>query len=137
VALETKEKETLKAKREKQPEPHQPEGYVYGLDPISFSLVTLFFMAVLAVLVAALGSDTVQLTIRDNVYYVSTFLLTLLVLFVITIPILAWRVRRSHLDAIADTDKGPIPWDFIAVLVMGLLVVGVGIGLMLFINRPV
>ena len=134
AALDTKEKETLKAKREKQTEPHQPEGYVYGLDTISYSLIILFFVALLASLVYALGSPTGELTLFGQTFYTGWPLL--LIFLGITIPLLAWRVRQSRLSAVADTDNNPIPWDFIAVLVLGLLVVGVGLALMLFINRP-
>lgn len=134
AALDTKEKETLKAKREKQPDPHQPEGYVYGLDKISYSLIILFFVALLASLFYALISPSGAITLFGQTFY--TGLPILLIFLGITIPLLVWRVRQSRLSAVADTDKDPIPWDFIAVLVLGLLVVGVGLGLMLFINRP-
>lgn len=134
AALDAKEKETLKAKREKQPEPHQPEEYVYGLDTVSYSLIILFFVALFASLIYALGSPTGEFTLFGQTFYTGWPIL--LIFLVITIPLLAWRIRQSRLSAIADTDKDPIPWDFIAVLVLGLLVVGVGIGLMLFINRP-
>ena len=134
AALETKEKETLKVKREKQPSPHQPEGYVYGLDKISYSLIILFFVALSAFLFYALISPSGAITLFGQTFY--TGLPLLLIFLGITIPLLAWRVRQSRLSAVADTDNDPIPWDFIAVLVLGLLVVGVGLGLMLFINRP-
>jgi len=135
IALEGKEKETLKAKRESAPDPHKPEGYVYGLDPVSFSLAVLFFVAALAALVYGLAAPTGEIMMFGQTF--NTMLPILVILFVITIPLLAWKVRRSRLDAIAENDGAPIPWDFIAVLILGLLVVGVGIGLMIFINRPV
>ena len=134
INLETKEKETLKVKREKQPSPHQPEGYVYGLDKISYSLIILFFVALSAFLFYALISPSGAITLFGQTFY--TGLPLLLIFLGITIPLLVWRVRQSRLSAVADTDNDPIPWDFIAVLVLGLLVVGVGLGLMLFINRP-
>ena len=134
-ALDAREKETLKAKRENSPVPHEPEGYVYGLDPTSFSLLVLFFVAMVAALMYGIVSPTGEIMLFGQMF--NSMLPIILVFFVITIPLLVWRVRRSRLDAVADKDNGPIPWDFIAVLVMGLLVVGVGIGLMLFINRPV
>lgn len=134
AALETKEKETLKAKRESSPAPHTPEGYVYGLDKMSYSLLVLFFVAVLAVIVYGLVVPSGEFSLFGQTF--NSMLPILVVLFVITIPLLAWRVRQSRLDAIAASDNNPIPWDTIAVLVLGLLVVGVGIGLMLFVNSP-
>lgn len=135
VALEAKQKETLKAKRENAPDPHKPEGYVYGLDPVSFWLLVLFFVTALAALIYALAAPTGEIMMFGQMF--NTMLPILVVLFVITIPLLAWKVRRSRLDAIAENDGAPIPWDFIAVLILGLLVVGVGIGLMIFLNSPV
>jgi uncharacterized membrane protein YqjE len=134
AALEAKEKETLKAKREKNPEPRQPEGHVYGLDTISYSLLVLFFVTVFAVLVYVLAAPSGEFNLFGQTF--NSMLPILVVLFIITIPLLAWRVRQSRLDAIADSDNNPIPWDTIAVWVLGLLVVGIGIGLMLYINSP-
>lgn len=133
AALDAKEKETLKEKRENAPDPHKPEGYVYGLDSVSFSLLVLFFVGTIAALIYGLVAPDGEITMFGQTF--NTMLPLLIILFVITIPLLAWRVRRRRLDAIAENDSAPIPWDFIAVLVTGLLVVGVGLGLMLFLNN--
>ena len=132
AALAEKEKEKTNTIREKQPDPKKPESYIYGLDPISYSLVILFFVAVFAILVYGLVSATGEIVVLGQIFY--SFVPILVVLFVITIPLLAWRVRRHRLDAIAETDNNPAPWDFIAVVILGLSVVGIGIGLMLFLN---
>jgi hypothetical protein len=133
-ALEQKEKAALKGVREKNSPPNGPEDYIYGLDPISFSLMVLFFVAMLAMLVYALVSPSGEMTLFGQTFNSGWPLL--LIFFIITLPFLFWLVRRSRLNAVADSDGAPIPWDFIAVLITGLLVVGVGIGLMLFLNRP-
>ena len=54
----------------------------------------------------------------------------------ITILILAWRLRPSRLQAVDETDNQGIPWDAIMVIVTGLLVVGLGIGLVVMLNVP-
>jgi hypothetical protein len=130
AALEQKEKETLKTKREAHPEPTPSHNRPYTLDPLSFSLLILFFVAVFAILSYSLIAPTGEYMLFGATFYTG---MPILVLFlVVTIPLLAWRVRRNRLDAVAETDYSPIPWDFIAVLVTGLLVVGVGVGLMLY-----
>jgi uncharacterized membrane protein len=48
--------------------------------------------------------------------------------------ILAYRSRRQR--PAAEVDSSGIPWDTIAVLISGLLVVGIGIGLLLLLNAP-
>jgi len=133
-ALEQKETEKLKAKRERQPATPESENYVYGLDPISYSLLILFFVAVAASLMYELVFTSGEITLFGQTFY--SGLPLLLVSFIITIPLLAWRVRRQRLEAVAEKDNGPIPWDFIAILVLGLLVVGVGMGLMLYYSVP-
>ncbi|MFQ5398158.1 MAG: hypothetical protein ACE5E7_01015 [Anaerolineae bacterium] len=54
----------------------------------------------------------------------------------VTLLILAWWLRPQSLDAVEETDNGPIPWDFIWVLLTGLLVVGLGVGFMVYLNTP-
>jgi hypothetical protein len=55
-------------------------------------------------------------------------LLTLLVIF--------WRVRPQRLEAAEASDSAGIPWDFIAILLTGLLIVGLGIGFIVYLNVP-
>jgi hypothetical protein len=54
----------------------------------------------------------------------------------VALPVIFWLVRPQKLAALARTDRGPIPWDFIAVLLTGLVVVGLGIGLLVYLNVP-
>jgi hypothetical protein len=57
-------------------------------------------------------------------------LLALLVIF--------WRMRaRLRAEAPVSPDGAAIPWDFIAVLITGLLIVGLGIGLIVYLNVPI
>ena len=59
-----------------------------------------------------------------------------LVMAVFTLLIVGLRLRPQKLDAIDETDKGRIPWDFIAVLITGLIMLGLGIGIMAYLNAP-
>lgn len=54
----------------------------------------------------------------------------------ITLLTLIWRMRAASLDHLNETDNQPIPWDFLWVLVSGLLVVGLGLALMVYLNVP-
>ena len=131
AALEKREQEKLKSLRESHAKPNNPEAYVYSLDSISLSLIILLFVGLIGTLIFSEWGplSLFGLTIDSR-------LSTLIILFVLTIPLLAWRVRKQRLLAIAQEDNAPIPWDFIAVLVAGLLIVGVGLGLLLFISNP-
>lgn len=131
AALEKREQEKLKNLRESHAKPNSPEAYVYSLDAISLSLIILLFVGLIGTMIFSEWGplNLFGLTIDSR-------LSILIILFVLTIPLLAWRVRKQRLLAIAQEDNAPIPWDFIAVLVAGLLIVGVGLGLLLFINSP-
>ena len=55
---------------------------------------------------------------------------------IIALIVLGIRLRPQRIEAIDATDSGKIPWDFIAVLITGLIMLGLGIGLMAYINAP-
>jgi hypothetical protein len=57
-------------------------------------------------------------------------LLTLFILF------LRGQLRRST-ETAATSDNAGIPWDFIAILITGLAIVGLGIGVIVYFNIPV
>lgn len=59
-----------------------------------------------------------------------------LVLAVIIVGLAAWRMKPQKIEAMDETDDGSIPWDFIAVLVTGLIMIGIGVGLMAYLNSP-
>jgi hypothetical protein len=134
TTLEKRQQEKLKNVRANSPKPNTPEAYVYHLDPMSLSLLILLIVGLIGTLIYGSLAPTGEFTLLGQTF--SSALPILLVLYVITIPLLAWRVRRQWLLSIAEKDHAPIPWDFVAVLVAGLLIVGIGLGLMLFLNNP-
>ncbi|MBP6471612.1 MAG: hypothetical protein KA773_14295 [Chloroflexi bacterium] len=133
ATLNKRQQEKMKAVRESHAAPHTPKEYIYHLDPISLSLIVLFFVALLGTLIYSELAPTGQFMLFGQTF--TSSLPILIILFAITIPLLIWRARREHLLAIPAKDSAAIPWDFIAVLVTGLLIVGVGLGFMLFINN--
>ncbi len=50
----------------------------------------------------------------------------------ITLIVIFTRIRAQRLADVDQTDNAGIPWDFIAVLVSGLLFVGIGLGIMVY-----
>lgn len=59
-----------------------------------------------------------------------------LVLLVVALLILLFTLRSDRLAAADQVQALSIPWNFIAVLLTGLLVVGLGIGVLALINAP-
>jgi hypothetical protein len=68
----------------------------------------------------------------DNI--VNAVAITIAVLVLLTLLLLAFRLRSERLEAIDTTQTTAIPWDFIAVIFTGILVVGLGIGFIVFLN---
>jgi hypothetical protein len=68
----------------------------------------------------------------DNIIRVSSIFVGIAVL--LTLLYLALRLRPSRLEAIDTAAAGAVPWDFIAVVLSGILVVGLGIGFIILIN---
>jgi len=134
ATLDKREQDKLKNIRESHAKPNAPADYVYHLDPLSLSLIILFFVALVGTLLYSELAPTGEFVLFGQT--ISSRLSVIIALFIITIPVLAWQVRRQRLLSIAQRDDAPIPWDFIAVLVAGLLIVGIGLGLLLFINSP-
>lgn len=131
AALEKQEKERIQQLRAQAPKPNQPEGYVYQLDPVSLSWIVLFFVGAVATLIYSLVVSSGEITLLGLT--IDSRISVLLFFMLITLPILALLVRRRRLDAVRETDNAPIPWDFIAILTTGLLIVGIGLSVMLFI----
>lgn len=54
----------------------------------------------------------------------------------IALVVLFLRMRPQALNRFEATDNDPIPWDAIWVILSGMLVVGLGIGLVVYLNLP-
>lgn len=131
AALEKQEKERIQQLRAQSPKPNQPDNYIYHLDPLSLSLMVLFFVGSVATLIYSLIVSSGELTLLGLT--LDSRISVLLFFMLLTLPLLVWRIRRHRLEAVLETDNAPIPWDFIVIVITGLLIVGVGLGVMLFI----
>jgi len=52
------------------------------------------------------------------------------------LPFAIWWIQPQRIEATDETDYGAIPWDFLAVVFTGLLVVGLGIAYMVYLAVP-
>jgi uncharacterized protein with PQ loop repeat len=104
-------------------------------EPVSWDVVWIMGIGLLVVgvgltaILYLLGRPDVERAINSAVPVVGGFALTALL-------ILAWRIRPQQFTAINQTDNSGIPWDFIWVLVSGLLVVGLGLAVTAYLNSP-
>lgn len=130
-ALENRAKEELKAiNTERKTTP--PSSSMPRWSVASNTLISAFFLSIFSMLMYA--------SITGHEITGDGFFSSPVVGGAVVVAILGmiWRVRARGLAVAegAGADDSGIPWDFIAVLITGLLVVGVGIGLILYFNPP-
>lgn len=140
-ALEQRTKEQLKQMREGRTTDPQPSHKMPRWSVISNTLIALMFVGFATIVVvrnffpegtavlnnALTGNEPQIINITTPVY---------LVMALITLLIIGLRLRPQKIDAIDETDTSRIPWDFIAILVTGVIMLGLGIGLMAYLSSP-
>ena len=132
-ALDKRQTEEIKQMRQGRPAGPIPPHKMPRWSVVSNSLIVLFFVVALAkVLTSALLTDAAALAVGP----LSWNVLIIGGLALLTVLILAWRMRPHRLEAIEATNNGPIPWDTIWILLSGLIVVGLGVGIVLYLNQP-
>lgn len=120
--LEKRAEEDLKALRASRPADPVPEHKLPRWSVVSTSLIVLLFTITAGMILSS----------ALNISSVSVIGWLLL----IALLVLAVWIRPKQLDAIEASDNGPIPWDAIWVIISGLLVVGLGVGLVVYFNIP-
>jgi hypothetical protein len=137
ATLEQENTQEIMEMRETRPTHSIPESTWSRWAVIATSLAILMFVAFFALLIAdSLFSDGVVVW-RDNLINITAVITVVLLAVTLVILFFAYRSRRrTSPDVSTDTDAYAIPWDAIAILLSGLLVVGIGIGMILLLNSP-
>ena len=133
TALDQRAKEQIKQLRDGRTTDPKPEEHkMPRWSVISNALIILIFVG-FAIMVVVRNFFPEGTTIIDGrIINITTPVFAVFAL--ITVLILGLRLRPQKIDAIDETDFGKIPWDFIAVLITGLIVIGLGIGFMAYLN---
>jgi len=103
---------------------------------ISTSLIILMFVAFFGLVIDGTFFPEGEIMMSNGQVIRSAW-------FTVGIPVLLalmvtlWRLRPQRLETAEATDSAGIPWDFIAILLTGLLIVGLGIGLIVYLNVPI
>ncbi|MFN2135772.1 MAG: hypothetical protein ACK2UK_07455, partial [Candidatus Promineifilaceae bacterium] len=101
---------------------------------LATSLVMLFFAIVLGYLVAGSLFPEGQIVNQDQIINIAAIISG--AFFLLTLLYLALRMDKTRLAEINARADAGIPWDAIVVILAGALVLGLGIGLIIFLNRP-
>ena len=134
-ALQEKEKDKLARKREGREAFKEQQRDYSRWAVVATSLCILMFSVFLGYLVGSTMFPTGQITTEEQVVNISAIIIS--AFFLVTLFMLLLRMNPRRLAAIDDTDYSGIPWDAIVVILLGFLILGLGIGLIVFLNNPV
>ena len=113
-----------------------PEHKMPRWSVISNTAIVLMFVIFFGLVINGTFYPEGELKMADgNVMASSWFTVWIPALLALLVSL--WRIRPSRLETAVANDNAAIPWDFIAVLLTGLLIVGLGIGFMVYLNVPV
>lgn len=133
--LEKKEQEQIQTLRNGRTSDPIPDHSDLRWSVLSTSLITLLLVLAAATIVNnALIPVEAHMMIRT--FALSTRLVIVAASLLLTLLVLVWRMRPERFAAMEASDNGPIPWDSIWVILTGLVVVGIGIGFMVYLNIP-
>lgn len=135
AGLEQREKEKLAQKQEGRAAATSQQRDYSHWAVVATSLAVLMFAAFLGLLVAGTLFPSGQIVQQDEIINIAGILAGAFAL--VALFILLLRLNPKRLAAVNETDYEGIPWDMIAIILLGVMVVGLGIGLVVFLNRPV
>ncbi len=134
AALQKQYNDQVARMRETRPVSTAPESTWRRWSVITTALSIIMFVAFLALLSASLIFPDSHIVRNASIFNVGSLLV--LIATVITLIALAVWLRSDKIAALNRTDSLAIPWDFIAVVITGLLVVGLGLGVVALVNAP-
>lgn len=134
AALNTRQKERIAQMRQTRPTSAAPASTWKRWAVITTALTILMFVGFGALLLASFIFPSWQIVRQDEIVNIVS-VITLIALLLAVI-VMAFTLRGERLTAPDRSGTMPIPWDFIAVVLTGLLVVGLGIAVIVILNAP-
>ncbi len=134
AALQKRETERVAKLRETRPTSIAPETTMRRWGVFTTALIVLLFTAFLAFLIGSMLFPQWQIVRQDNIVNIVSLIVVAAMLIAIILMVI-W-LRSERIAAFNRGDSLAIPWDFIAVVITGLLVVGLGIGVIAILNAP-
>lgn len=132
--LEQKKSAELKAMNETRPTGRIADTAWQRWGVIATGMAILMFVLFLALLVGHILFP--QTFVARNEALFNAILAIVLVSLVLAFAVLGFTLRKDGLTAMEANATAAIPWDSVAVIVTGLLIVGLGIGALVLLNAP-
>ena len=134
TALEQRQNQKVSKMRETRPTSAAPESTWRRWSVITTAISILMFVAFITLLFASVAFPSGQIIRNDAIVNIAS-IMVLITVGVALLVLVLW-LRADRINAINRTETMAIPWDFIAVVLSGLLVVGLGIGVIAILNAP-
>lgn len=134
TALEQRQTQKISKMRETRPTSTAPESTWRRWSIVTTAITVLMFVAFVALLFASVAFPSGQI-IRNGAIVNIASMIVLVTVGITLLALVLW-LRPDRINAINRTETMAIPWDFIAVVLSGLLVVGLGIGVIAILNAP-
>jgi hypothetical protein len=134
AALQQREKAELARRQEAKPSAATPQRDYSRWAVVATSLIILFFATIAGYLFSSTLFPAGDIVSEDNVVNIVGILTIAVVL--LTLLYLIFRMDAERLAEVNDREDITVTWDTIVVIALGALVVGLGIGFILFLNQP-
>lgn len=134
AAVDKRYAERVTKMRETRPTSKAPASTWKRWAVITTALSILMFVGFGALLIAGFFFPSNQIVRQDNIVNITS--LFALAALLVALVVMALTLRGDRLTAPDRSGTMPIPWDFVAVVLTGLLVVGLGIAVIAIVNAP-
>lgn len=134
AALEKRQNDRIAQMRETRPTSMAPESTWRRWSVITTALIVLMFIAFLTLLFTSTLFPSGQIVRQENIVNIVSLIVGVVLL--LALVFMALWLRHDRIASFNRGDTLSIPWDFIAVVITGLLVVGLGIGVIAILNAP-
>jgi hypothetical protein len=134
AALAERESAELAAKREAQPADSSQQHDYSRWAVIATSMAILFFAVVLGYLVGFTLFPSGQIANEEQIINITAIITG--AFFLLTLLYLLLRMDKERLAEINTRANAGIPWDAFVVIILGALVLGLGIGVVIYLNLP-
>ncbi len=134
AALQKRYNDQISSMRETRPTSMAPESTWRRWSVITTAITIIMFVAFATLMFASVLFPSGQIIRNSNIVNIGFALV--LIATVIAVAAMALWLRHDRIAALNGTESLAIPWDFIVVVLTGLLVVGLGIGVIAILNAP-
>lgn len=134
AALEKRRTDTIADMRQTRPTSAAPESTWRRWSVITTAITVIMFLAFLTFLFASMLFPSGQIVRNESIVNITSVMV--LIVVVLALAAMFMWLRSDRIAALNNTDSLAIPWDFIAVILTGLLVVGLGVGVIVILNSP-